>query len=566
MISFLKRIMSIKIIILFLCLFLFPALIYAKETVKAGQVDYTFEPLLSHEWVCYVQNGELFIRNIKIQPYRVRSGKEASGAIINPAIQVIDGIIYVIWIERGQGENKVFLSSLPVKNLSENYVRIIASTKAQFINYFIDINKKIYIVENQYDKGGDGFLHIVDLTPSLKSALQKIPFTFNDLDSVYNYAFLSKNGSIYIFFAGIKDEKHFLGNMSFGASDKEIKKTEKIINTGIVSFMEAVKVKDKVVLIYKTSREGVFVLEGLSEKEKEWDSFSVKGTEGMDIARLDSYSWDDGRLLIVYSGEEKGNFKQRIFSAITEDYGKNWQVTRLDNKEFDNTRSWLPRIAVAGNNAAVVWEDSRNIRSGIRLKLSADRGNTWMKKDILISDDRKISFRPRINFSKKDFYISWLQFIDDEKMKGELVLTKIGWNEAVHASLKKEKIPSLNRKEVLLKQRVNAYWNAMIRKDIKTVYQIHDPFYRARIPFEYFSSHRGPMVYHNYSIEGIRIEGNIASVKIKVKYEVPKFIIQGKESSIPPKEVVAEDTYLFLDGKWFRKFVDVLSDGSAIDY
>lgn len=125
---------------------------------------------------------------------------------------------------------------------------------------------------------------------------------------------------------------------------------------------------------------------------------------------------------------------------------------------------------------------------------------------------------------------------------------------------------SSKEKELSLRARVNAYWKAMIKKDIKTVYMLHDPFYRAKIPFEYFNAHRGPMVYHDYSIEGIKIEGNIASVKMRVKYEVPRFIIHGKESSIPPKEVVAEDTYLFVDGKWFRKFVDVISDGSAIDY
>ena len=74
------------------------------------------------------------------------------------------------------------------------------------------------------------------------------------------------------------------------------------------------------------------------------------------------------------------------------------------------------------------------------------------------------------------------------------------------------------------------------------------------------------MVYHGYFLEDLKIEGNVATVKIKVKYDVPKITILGKETSIPPKEITAEDTYLFIDGTWFRKFVDALSGGSAIDY
>jgi len=38
----------------------------------------------------------------------------------------------------------------------------------------------------------------------------------------------------------------------------------------------------------------------------------------------------------------------------------------------------------------------------------------------------------------------------------------------------------------------------------------------------------------------------VASVRIKVKYDVPKIIILGKEASIPPKEITIEDTYLFI--------------------
>jgi hypothetical protein len=51
-----------------------------------------------------------------------------------------------------------------------------------------------------------------------------------------------------------------------------------------------------------------------------------------------------------------------------------------------------------------------------------------------------------------------------------------------------------------------------------------------------------------------------------VKYEVPKLIILGKETSIPLTEMITEDVYLFIDGTWHRKFVDAMSGGSSIEY
>ena len=164
------------------------------------------------------------------------------------------------------------------------------------------------------------------------------------------------------------------------------------------------------------------------------------------------------------------------------------------------------------------------------------------------------------------FYAAWDQFRDDEKKAADLVMVKMKWNEMLKMESGKDKPITLKKKEALLRERVNAYWKGMLKKNMKVTYEIHDPFYRARIPFDYYSSHRGPMVYHHYSLEEVKIEGNVAMVKIKVNYDVPKILLMGKETSIPPKEVVVEDTYLFIDGKWYRRFVDAMSGGSSIDY
>ncbi len=130
----------------------------------------------------------------------------------------------------------------------------------------------------------------------------------------------------------------------------------------------------------------------------------------------------------------------------------------------------------------------------------------------------------------------------------------------------KVKVISPEEKKRLLLGSVKRYWEGMINKDFKTTYELHDPFYRARIKFDYYSSRRGPMVYHEYEINDVQIRGNEAMVKSRVEYGIPSFRIMGKESSMPLRDFPIEDIWLFIDGKWYRKFVDALSGGSAIKY
>ena len=65
-------------------------------------------------------------------------------------------------------------------------------------------------------------------------------------------------------------------------------------------------------------REGRFVLEGIYPGAKGWENFSIRDAEGLDVARMDCRAWDDGRILTVFSGEDKEKFKQRIYIAAGE--------------------------------------------------------------------------------------------------------------------------------------------------------------------------------------------------------------------------------------------------------
>jgi hypothetical protein len=495
----------------------------------------------------------------------MRSSQEASAAILSPVLEVMGNSVFIAWIERGAGNNRVMFSVFhqdKEKNLPRA-VELITTPKPVQFRLFTDSKERLYILETLSQRESQISIHLsVDRGKTFK----RIPLAADGEEFLTNPIPVLKNDTLYLFFLSVKEGKMHIGMKSFEMASLKLKESIVLKYTDSVSFMEAFTIIDRPAIIYKTFREAKFALEGFIKEGTLWKYFEIKGAEGLDVARMDYYVWGDGRVLVVFSGEERERFKQRIYAAVSEDGGKSWDVRRIDNKEFDNTRSWLPRMAVDGDKVAVVWEDSRGIRPGVRMKLSPDRGRTWMEKDIPLSGGKNFAFRPRISFAGGGFHVAWHQFRDDEKKVADLTMVKLNWDDAVKRASRKEKGSSLKEKEALLRKRVKAYWEGMMKKDLKTTYMIHDPFYRARIPFDYYASHRGPMVFHSYSIEGVRIEGNEAFVNLKVRYEVPKITILSKETSIPSKEITAEDTYLFIDGTWYRKFVDVLSGGSAIDY
>lgn len=531
---------------------------------KAGPVDFTLEPILSSEWVCYIQNGDLYVKKYGSAPVIVRSIKGLNASIQSPDLHVAENLIFITWIEKSSnGKRVLFMASYDRGKTFGDAVEISPNINATGIMSFIDKNGSIYIFEGAMS---EKVALYISFSIDKGKTFKRYPLEIEGLSALYNLSPLVVKDTLYLCFSGIKDGKKVIGIKETEINSMKAKELKILKETESVSFIEAFKMKDNPAFIYKTAREGRFILDGFIKENVAYMPFPIKGAEGLDVARMDYYVWEDGRILIAFSGEEKEKFKQRIYAAVSEDRGRNWDVRRIDNKEFDNTRSWLPRMAVDGDKVAVVWEDSRDIRSGVRMKLSPDRGRTWMEKDTLVSGSKNHAFRPRISLAEGTFYITWHKFRNDEKKEADMVMLKLRWNDAIKMASKKERVISLEKKEKLLRERVNNYWKGMIKKDMKTTYKLHDPFYRARIPFDYYSAHRGPMVYHSYSIEDMKIEDNVATVRIKVKYEVPKLTILGKETSIPPKEITAEDTYLFIDGTWFRKFVDVLSGGSAIDY
>lgn len=99
-----------------------------------------------------------------------------------------------------------------------------------------------------------------------------------------------------------------------------------------------------------------------------------------------------------------------------------------------------------------------------------------------------------------------------------------------------------------LRERVRAYWEARVRKDYRTEYELLEPRARARTsPDEYG---RGRAVeYLAAQVEGVERRGNFARVAVRLLVNVMHPLLPG--GSRRPATVI-EDQWVLLEGVWYR--------------
>jgi hypothetical protein len=122
------------------------------------------------------------------------------------------------------------------------------------------------------------------------------------------------------------------------------------------------------------------------------------------------------------------------------------------------------------------------------------------------------------------------------------------------------------QKEQLLRQRVQAIWDATVRQDRSTVYDMLDPFFRVKVDKSFFLAMKGFVTYFDTEIKAVEVKGNVARAAVRVEYETRGLHMHGKEVKPERKETVTMETWLFIDGNWYREFVDNLSETSVAKY
>jgi len=122
-------------------------------------------------------------------------------------------------------------------------------------------------------------------------------------------------------------------------------------------------------------------------------------------------------------------------------------------------------------------------------------------------------------------------------------------------------------KEQLLRERVMMAWNAMVERDRGKIWEMYDPFFRARQPKGLYEARKMSVYYYDPQIREVDIKGNVAIVKVRVDYEVKDIKTRlGKVINEPKKETISTDTWVFMDGNWYRQYISNISESSLLQY
>ncbi|HWR59203.1 MAG TPA: hypothetical protein VN328_09975 [Thermodesulfovibrionales bacterium] len=133
-------------------------------------------------------------------------------------------------------------------------------------------------------------------------------------------------------------------------------------------------------------------------------------------------------------------------------------------------------------------------------------------------------------------------------------------------AVKSEYSPGPAEKELLLRERVKMMWDAQSKGDRAAMFDLYDPFYRAKQSKEAFVKPTVTINYYDPEIAMVQIQGNVATVRVKVEYELKSFVARGRVISEPKKQVVNTETWLFVDGNWYRQFIDNISESTVANY
>jgi len=118
----------------------------------------------------------------------------------------------------------------------------------------------------------------------------------------------------------------------------------------------------------------------------------------------------------------------------------------------------------------------------------------------------------------------------------------------------------------LLRQRANEFWSAFVKEDYDTVYNIFDPFYRARNSKNQFLNNT-KMKYHESEVKNIKVEGNVAKVRVRIVSSVPGITGKlGKVMSQPPNPSEFEETWLYIYDNWYKEFRLGMVEESVVYY
>ncbi len=556
--------------VLLALLVFFVTSVYAENRLveRDGPVSIEHEPVLQTDKLIYVKDNQLFFKKAGSDSVALSE----KGPIYSFDMAVMDNVVLVAWSQsiRKSGKNLcMFRISLDNGKTWKGTVELLSGAVFPLVRVkSSEVTGKFAISVQDSDKKKI-YIYTLDQNGEIKDKYKIAPEKARIL---FFHDVLLKNDSVLIFAAVLKEGTDVTEIIKYAFSKNY---TNGILKgtlysgkspAGFISCGECDSGRDFLIVKYaagKYSRLSLFV----SRTETIYDEVVL--CDGEDVARADFVPLGSDRLFIVYSSEIPKKSKQRVFALIV-DCAKSRILNRLKlDNTYSNTTAWLPVVARLNSSLLVTWEDTRNIRSNIYAAYSPDAGKSWTYKNVELSSKRRFAFRPRVSTYNSSFYVAWMEWDDDSRTRVNVTLFHIPLAKAnsIFSRLKEQEvIITRAEKRHLLEQRIKEYWKALKMKDYRKSYSFFDPFYRAVVPYEVYAARMGHIEYNDWKIKEVQVVGNEGIVKAAVRYKVKNLPVSGKIYSSGLKEGKIEDVWIFVDGQWFKKFIDYLSGGSSVKY
>lgn len=204
-------------------------------------------------------------------------------------------------------------------------------------------------------------------------------------------ALLVDESAAYIFSYSRKDDKIFMIFRKTLDGGNTWTEPMEIKEIGVVTlFIEPIKVKDRIHVLWFNSYAGIPIVEGAYSDDdgKTWKTYFLEDTRSLDIGVLKVSHDSDGNIYLAFFCSIEEGKKSNVYLIASNDNGTTWQkMVNLRKYPFNLTMALNPEIYASGKGEVVaVWVDYRNIRSNIYMQYSMDGGKTFQNKDIPLEE------------------------------------------------------------------------------------------------------------------------------------------------------------------------------------
>lgn len=344
-------------------------------------------------------------------------------------------------------------------------------------------------------------------------------------------------------------------------------------------------------LAQKSTAASDFQLQGAysDDNGRTWTGISFDALKGYDVGSLDIAADEQGHLAIALAARtrEDPSEKQDIWYLSSTDRGSSWSKPQLlrDSAVRDQFHGRNPLVAFGKDpgHVVVVWEDWRNIRARLYASYSRDFGRTWDLSNVLLPHEPGINLGlnplvPALYVLDDRFHVLAQQAVDDRLKAKYLVDISFTIDELAQAAKGSTNDGDAHQRGAspddataqpvdtdsgaALRKRAADFWGAMMRKDYNAAYAFYDPFFRSRVTAEGFVSKLGRVHYASYEIAEISVDGPVAKLQTKLRYSIGPFqsATTGEIISRPEQETTIPETWLLVDGTWYREFNSEIGD------